>query len=178
MPSMTVAEPSGVRITEPTDLPDREWCHTPTVTVANTVFTEAESLRKRIYFSEPKAWVNPQGGWLSSVNEEIQELLLLQTGWDGELAETVAVSTVRKAQFLACRIWDELPGLPRPTITPGIDGSVVMEWHTQSHMIEFVVGVDPLYLYMFDDSQDLEWEGYYGDDCPIDPLAFLNCCPW
>ena len=68
-----------------------------------------------------------------------------------------------------------LPALRRPTVTPAIDGSVVLEWHSPTHHIDFTVGPDSIEV--FYEVARKGWEGPLSQ-APIHPCAFLADHDW
>lgn len=119
----------------------------------------------------------PQSSWIHAVDVEIKELLLLSEGWDGAAAYLVSVEAVSDARELAAKVCAALPGLRPPTVTPSIDGRVVLEWHSPDRHIDFTVGRDSIEVFYEDDEQGLDWDGLL-PDAPLDPLAFIAAHSW
>ena len=137
---------------------------------------ESELSLQRMYFAIPDS-VLPQPSWIDVVDIEIKELLLLSEGWDGVAAYLVSVEAVSGARRLAAKISEALPLLRRPTVTPSIDGRVVLEWHSPSRHIDFIVGRESIEVFYEDGEQGLDWEGALSES-PIDPVAFLAGHNW
>ena len=142
---------------------------------ASSLDESALSLQ-RMYFAIPDSRA-PRPSWLHRVDIEIKELLLLPEGWDGVAAYLVSAEAVSGARRLAATISEALPRLRRPTVTPSIDGRVVLEWHSPGRHIDFTVGRESIVVFYEDGEQVLDWEGPLSDS-PIDPLFFLASHGW
>ena len=131
---------------------------------------------QRMHFAIPGS-LAPRSSWIHVVDIEIKELLLLSEGWDGVAAYPVSTEAVVGARELAAQVCAALPGLQPPTVTPSIDGRVVLEWHSANRHIDFTVGRDSIEVFYQDDEQGLDWDGLLPDS-PCDPLAFLAANSW
>ena len=142
---------------------------------ASSLDESALSLQ-RMYFAIPDSGV-PRPSWIHEVDIEIKELLLLPEGWDGVAAYLVSAEAVSEARRLAEEISEALPRLRRPTVTPSIDGRVVLEWHSPSRHIDFAVGRESIDVFYEDGELGQDWEGPLPDS-PIKPLIFLASHSW
>ena len=142
---------------------------------ASSLDESALSLQ-RMHFAIPDS-VAPRPSWIHGVDVEIKELLLLSEGWDGVGAYVVSVEAVNGARELAEEISEALPRIRRPTVTPSIDGCVVLEWHSPGRHIDFTVGRESIVVFYEDGELGLDWEGPLPDS-PIEPLAFLAGHNW
>ena len=131
---------------------------------------------QRMHFSIPGSLAQ-QPSWIHAVDIEIKELLLLSEGWDGTAAYPVSTEAVNDARRLAAEICDALPALRHPTVTPSIDGGVVLEWHSPNRHIDFTVGRESIEVFYEDDEQGLDWDGPLPDS-PLNPLTFLAAHNW
>ena len=131
---------------------------------------------QRMHFAIPGS-LAPQSPWIHEVDIEIKELLLLAEGWDGTAAYPVSTVAVGDARNLAAEICGALPALRRPTVTPSIDGRVVLEWHSPGRHIDFTIGRDSIEVFYEDEEQGLDWEGPL-PHAPLDPLTFLAGHSW
>lgn len=131
---------------------------------------------QRMHFAIPGS-LAPQPSWIHEIDIEIKELLLLSEGWDGAAAYPVSTEAVSGARVLAEEIGRALSALRRPTVTPSIDGRVVLEWHSPNRHIDFTVGRGAVEVFYEDDEQGLGWDGPLLDS-PLDPLAFLAAHSW
>ncbi len=129
------------------------------------------------YFGSPISHTQRISDWLRLTSSEIKELLLLGRGWDGVAAYPIAPAAVNNAQRLAQKIGQIAPNLPRPTITPTIDGQVVLEWHTDTHYVDFTVGSKAVIVFYNDEAEGIEWEGPL-DEAPINLKVFLSEHCW
>ncbi len=124
-----------------------------------------------MYFAVPSSHTAPPR-WIDAVDIEIKELLLLSEGWDGIAAYSVSTDAVDIARRLAAEICEAVPALRRPTVTPSINGRVVLEWHWSDRHVDFTVGRDSIEVFVEDEERCLDWEGPLAD-CPVDPLVVL-----
>lgn len=131
---------------------------------------------QRMHFAIPGS-LALRSSWIHAVDIEIKELLLLSEGWDGAAAYPVSVEAVSDARALAAEICNALPALRHPTVTPSIDGRVVLEWHSANRHIDLTVGRESIEVFYEDDEQGLDWDGLLPDS-PLDPLAFLAAHNW
>ena len=131
---------------------------------------------QRMHFAIPGS-LAPQSSWIHAVDIEIKELLLLSEGWDGAAAYPVSIEAVSDARALAAAICNALPALRHPTVTPSIDGRVVLEWHSPGRHIDFTVGRESSEVFYEDDEQGLDWDGPLLES-PLNPLAFLAAHSW
>jgi hypothetical protein len=75
--------------------------------------------------------------WKNAVEERLDYLCRLSKGWDGYSADPVQVSTANFALDMMnsiCR-----PDVPTPSIVPGTNGDLQIEWHLQNGDIELHV---------------------------------------
>jgi len=131
---------------------------------------------QRMHFAIPGS-LAPQSSWIHAVDIEIKELLLLSEGWDGAAAYPVSTEAVSGARTLAAEICNALSALRRPTVTPSIDGCVVLEWDSPGCHIDFTVGRESIEVFYEDDAQGLDWDGPLLES-PLNPLAFLAAHSW
>lgn len=131
---------------------------------------------QRMHFALPGS-LAPQSSWIRAIDVEIKELLLLSEGWDGAAAYPVSTVAVDVARNLAAEICGALPALRRPTVTPSIDGRVVLEWHSSDRHIDLIVGRDLIEVFYEDEEQGLDWEGPLLE-APLNPLTFLAGHDW
>lgn len=131
---------------------------------------------QRMCFAIPSSLAT-RPSWIDEVDLEIRDLLFLLEGWDGVAAYPVSTDAVGTARRLAAEICSALPTLQRPTVTPSIDGRVVLEWHRSDCHIDFTVGRGSVEVFYEDEGQGLVWEGPLADSS-VDPLAFLSARSW
>ena len=129
-----------------------------------------------MHFSIPGSFAS-QPSWIHATDVEIKELLLLSEGWDGAAAHPVSTEAVVGARELAAEVCAALPGLRPPTVTPSIDGRVVLEWHSSDGHIDFTVGRESIEVFYEDYEQGLDWDGPLPDS-PLHPLTLLAAHSW
>lgn len=137
---------------------------------------ESALVLQRMHFAIPGSLAAPRS-WIHEVDIEIKELLLLSEGWDGIVAYPVSPAAIGAARDLAAEICGALPALRRPTVTPSIDGRVVLEWHSPGRHIDFTVGRDSIEVFYEDEEQGLDWEGPL-PNAPLNPVTLLAGHNW
>jgi hypothetical protein len=75
--------------------------------------------------------------WLEKLESRFNELGKLKPGWDGYSGGSVPFSIARFSAELLQRIFNA--NLPPPSLVPGSDGSVQIEWHRNGYDIEIDV---------------------------------------
>ena len=82
----------------------------------------SQSRRRRCSFATPCAW--------ETARQRLEAMGKLRCGWDGCAAPAIDRDVIAHAQ----RVLDRLcrPGVPEPSVVPGPDGSIQIEWHTRS----------------------------------------------
>lgn len=75
--------------------------------------------------------------WCRSLEERLNELTALSRGWDGYFGRPVSFSTASFAANILEKICDEK--VPSPSLVPGSDGSLQIEWHCKGYDIEIDV---------------------------------------
>lgn len=75
--------------------------------------------------------------WLQKLENRFNELGKLKPGWDGYSGGAVPFSIARFSAELIQRLFN--PNLPPPSLVPGSDGSVQIEWHRNGYDIEIDV---------------------------------------
>lgn len=75
--------------------------------------------------------------WDADVTGKLQDLVTLEDGWDGYRAMPVSFTNA----VFALRMLEKIcgPGDPAPTIVPGVEGDLQLEWHTAKGDIELHV---------------------------------------
>lgn len=142
----------------------------------SSITTDELAIPRQAYFGVPTSFVAKTPPWRHSIDNKIFDLLDLAEGWDGEFAYQIMPEAVHNARKLADVIGQSYPDLPRPTITPTIDGKVFLEWYTMTHSISFTVGrtIDVFYI---DEAMEIEWEGPL-ELSPVPPGVFLREHHW
>lgn len=75
--------------------------------------------------------------WDSGITQKLQELVRLELGWDGYRAVPVGFTNAAFALQILARAC--APGTPIPTVVPGVEGDLQLEWHTVKGDIELHV---------------------------------------
>jgi hypothetical protein len=80
---------------------------------------------------------HPQIEWSSYLESRFNKLTSLPKGWDGYDGQPVSFTCARFAADLLQRLYDG--ALPPPSLVPGSDGSLQIEWHISQFDIEIDV---------------------------------------
>lgn len=114
-----------------------------------TAFRQSTSSNKVIYlsglnnssrtqaFGVPVVIAEPQWEWAKAVMDQLNELVGLETGWDGYNAPPPSFESASFALKILESICDA--SAPPPQIVPGVDRDLQMEWHTHAGDIEIHV---------------------------------------
>jgi hypothetical protein len=82
-----------------------------------------------------------QERWVFDAEVDVKDLLTLDEGWDGDVADPVAIAAVENALRLI-RAFDQAglaEQLPRPRILPTVNGGVAIAWSSPVARVEFEV---------------------------------------
>jgi hypothetical protein len=82
-------------------------------------------------------------GWKEVVESRLNELAALPLGWDGYTGLPVSFDCAYFAANMLERLFNE--GVPAPSIVPGSDGSLQIEWHRKMFDVELDV-LKPQYV--------------------------------
>ena len=89
--------------------------------------TFADYLRRYAMWSRKSAW-------LEELQEKLAELCALPEGWDSYDGRAVLPGIALFAREILDRVYED--GLPMPSLVPGSDGSLQIEWHCMDYDIE------------------------------------------
>lgn len=95
--------------------------------------------------------------WFRILKGRLGELLALRAGWDGYQAKPIGLETA----FFVAKILETLyvDELQAPSLVPGSDGSVQIEWHVSDWEIELLVkGPYKIEAYRCNDELEIEDE--------------------
>ena len=79
----------------------------------------------------------PRSKWIIDLKERFDEITSLPRGWDGYDGGPVTFNTAQFAANLIERLF--IAGVPSPSLVPGGDGTVQIEWHRNQYDIEIDV---------------------------------------
>ncbi|WP_139032183.1 hypothetical protein [Mesorhizobium amorphae] len=95
--------------------------------------------------------------WRERINARLTALVQLPKGWDGYQGRPVSFPTAYFCMSILEKI--AAPGTPPPTLVPGSDGSLQIEWHAHEFDIEVdILRVNEVSAWMFDHRTDVETE--------------------
>lgn len=97
--------------------------------------------------------------WLIGVAERLNELAALPDGWDGRRAPAVSLEACMGAAQVLGELADEQ--IPRPFISPSLDGGLLMEWDRDGIELDVFVepdGIATVYYEHGDSGWDGDWE--------------------
>lgn len=126
-----------------------------------------------VYLGATTRAADQHSDWLHDVQVDIKELLLLNSGWDGTVADPVSLQAVENSRQLIASVHEALPTLRRPVVTPTIDGRVVIEWHSNEAHFDLNVGNVDVLVFCEARDEGIEWEGS-AQEIPINPGEFLT----
>lgn len=75
--------------------------------------------------------------WATQVEDRLNELTSLQVGWDGYAGKPVSFQCAFFVANMLQRLCQK--NVPAPSIVPGSDGSLQVEWHMNSFDVELDV---------------------------------------
>lgn len=140
---------------------------TPRRDLSRDLRETALSFRDLFSTAERGADLEPDG-WLDSSENRLDHLMELRSNWDGYGGVPVSEETRTIVLKLLYNVLS--PSDAIPSLVPGTNGAVNVEWHRQG--LTFEVEVEPsgrLCAYYFDEERGgVEWEGDYQD---IEPLV-------
>lgn len=119
---------------------------------------DASSTSTSVEFSRYRKIIEYESAaWTNQLKERFVELLQLPTGWDGYQGTSLSIDCFNFTQSVLnslCR--DEVPP---PSMVPGGDGTLQLEWHLLDVDIELdVLGIYNVSAYMFDHKTNEELE--------------------
>ena len=79
----------------------------------------------------------PNSLWFQILKKRFDDICSLPVGWDGYAGCPVSFNTAIFAANLLERLY--LDGVPEPTLVPGSDGTLQMEWHRNQFDVEIDV---------------------------------------
>lgn len=83
---------------------------------------------------------SPRSDWFNQLCTRLDELTSLPVGWDGYLGQPVSFQSANFVANMLERLYQD--NVPAPSLVPGSDGSVQVEWHRNSYDVELdVLGV-------------------------------------
>ena len=129
-------------------LTERRWVAVP---VRREGYSE---LLRRMHLWHPWAVSNQKLMWFSRLHERINALQNLPQGWDGPGSRPVAYGVASQAWRILEELYDD--ALPLPSLIPGGDGTLQIEWHCLGYDIEVDIRMD--YASGSPDDMDLSGE--------------------
>ena len=112
-----------------------------------TFFPKAERVRITKHNSD----------WMRTLEKRFNNIVSLDNGWDGYQAKPVSFSIAQFAASIIERLYS--PQVPPPSIVPGSDGTMQIEWHFNGYDIELDVFA-PLQVEAFRYDHTTEHEEY------------------
>lgn len=79
----------------------------------------------------------PKSAWMIALQERFNEIVRLPIGWDGYTGIPVPFTTANFAAQIIERLYSK--DVEPPSIVPGSDGSMQIEWHVNGYDIELDV---------------------------------------
>jgi len=119
-----------------------------------------------------------QSNWVSELASRFEDLVTLKPGWDGYHGIPVSFSNATFAANLLETLCSE--ALPAPSLVPGSDGTLQLEWHINGYDLEIdVLGANNVVATRFCHQTDEEDEINLNNDFSelvqwIDELAQID----
>lgn len=104
--------------------------------------------------------------WNASLSKRFDDLCALRKGWDGYRGQPVSFACARFAATILEHLYTD--GLPAPSLVPGSDGTLQIEWHRSQYDIELdVLAPNKVVAYRYDHLIDQEDEFDIANDFTI-----------
>ena len=108
----------------------------------------------------------PTSDWFVELQDRFDELTALEKGWDGYTGLPVSFNCALFAANLIERLF--VANVPKPSLVPGSDGTIQIEWHRNQFDIEIhVLGPNELIASRYDHrtghSLELELENDFSE---------------
>lgn len=95
--------------------------------------------------------------WVKQLESRLNQLTSLPVGWDGYQGKPVSFVCAAYAANLLERVCHN--GVPPPSLVPGSDGTLQIEWHINNYDIEIeIIAPNEVLAYRFDMNTELEEE--------------------
>lgn len=93
--------------------------------------------------------------WFEALREKLNELTALPFGWDGYVGKPVSFQVANFAAAMLERLCSD--DVPAPSLVPGSDGSLQVEWHRNSYDVELdILGVQNVVATRYNHKTDVE----------------------
>ncbi len=92
---------------------------------------------KASYGNKVRIARQPSSSWFETLKDRFDDLSSLSKGWDGYRGQAVKFTCAQFAANLLERLFDS--NLPPPSLVPGSDGTIQIEWHRNQYDIEIDV---------------------------------------
>jgi hypothetical protein len=87
--------------------------------------------------------------WNATLSGRLGDLVKLRHGWDGYRAQPVSFKSAKFAALMLEKLF--LKELSAPSLVPGVDGSLQIEWHKNGYDVELdVLGPNNVHAYRYD----------------------------
>jgi hypothetical protein len=98
--------------------------------------------------------------WMVHLENNVIDLALLSSGWDGPGSIPVSSSMLYRAARYVRTALDSVAGATSPRLVPGGDGSIQIEWHAKHGELEFDIGPgDEMTIWIRDRRNGAEFDG-------------------
>lgn len=97
----------------------------------------------------------PDSDWYSHLKERLSQLTALPVGWDGYMGRPVSFQCANFAANILVRLCRS--NVPAPSLVPGADGSLQIEWHRNKFDVEIdVLGAQNVIATRVDRETDMQ----------------------
>lgn len=101
--------------------------------------------------------------WVAELRDRLDELTSLPVGWDGYLGRPVSFQCAHFVANMLERLC--VPDVPAPSLVPGSDGSLQVEWHRNNFDVELdVIGAQDVVATRIDRRTNVEEVVEIGND--------------
>jgi hypothetical protein len=136
------------------------------MTALTAAYVNNTRIEERPYQGSPRGSVFPvnrmivddcHSGWTRSLQNRLNELVSLQPGWDGYTGRPVSYTVAAFAAAILNEL--HISGVQVPSLVPGSDGTLQIEWHVNNIDIELdVLGANNVIASFYDHENDIEEE--------------------
>jgi hypothetical protein len=96
-----------------------------------------------------------RSGWVMELRDRFDKLTALPVGWDGYAGRPVSFQCANFVANMLERLHQD--NVPPPSLVPGSDGSLQVEWHRNNFSVELdVLGVQNVVATRVDRQTDVE----------------------
>lgn len=108
-----------------------------------------QSIGAHSAFNQHRVLVDEPSPWVASLDKRFNDLTSLPIGWDGYKGVPVLYTVAKFASLILSRLY--VTGLPAPSLVPGSDGTLQIEWHINQYDVELdILNVNSIFASRYD----------------------------